>query len=618
MSAQATLAAAQACARTLLFDSLHIQRFVGAIPHVMLVVDQHPCTLQKVLVEGYCRVMDEWNGLPPSSAAEEALRLPLPASTPVPLGSSGLQLNEKARVSYSIAPFVASEFMEDMKRLQVFLRQCGRGGECGASGQQALKYLQPLPPAACVEAGKLCQQLLSGPSRELLVFILIQRSAFQNELQQYRLRLSLFDRGMRVVEHCHLDSMSEKADELARESPQYALADDQIFSYCRSCAFSPLVAEPLAKGIAEAIDYHAWARGDTGAPSSLPPPSLAAAMGVKGIWECYDPQIFTYNGASGAKLSEGMTKEDYQRHMNAPVTGVGAPLEIICRDQSKKLAFTGGMEDCLANTGFYAAAVSPERNDVTAHRERFRVEAEEEAEPEVAAPKPLEEVRGRMKKKEYLEMLRQKGLKPNKPAPQDERGDEGMSRLGEETGSRISSSIGGTFPIGEVISESFDLSKLNGVCDVFAYPDTSKNVAFAKPQPFQLTIDAGRVVHVSGGAPRDFVDLWTLVKQTEKDCYVRELGIGLNPYVGPKHVLADVTSFERQWGVHLSLGLRHPLFVKQSGKCNPDGSKAEAVAISGPVVKRKAGKYHIDVFVDAHSLRCGGFEINFHMPVLVG
>lgn len=55
-------------------------------------------------------------------------------------------------------------------------------------------------------------------------------------------------------------------------------------------------------------------------------------------------------------------------------------------------------------------------------------------------------------------------------------------------GSCINSSIGGTFPIGEVITEAFDLSQLNGVCDVFAFPDPDKNVAMCKPAPFEMVI----------------------------------------------------------------------------------------------------------------------------------
>lgn len=70
-------------------------------------------------------------------------------------------------------------------------------------------------------------------------------------------------------------------------------------------------------------------------------------------------------------------------------------------------------------------------------------------------------------------------------------------------------------------------------------------------------------------------------------------------------------------GVHLSLGQRHPLFVKQAGKCNADGSVAEGVNVKGPVLKRKAGKYHIDIFVDAAALRMGELYVDFTRGIAV-
>eukprot|EP00796_Vickermania_ingenoplastis_P005617 gene5617-4036_t len=623
MSAAATLAAAQACARTLLFDSTHLERFTGAVPHVMLIVDALPCALQKTLVEGYRRALDGWAGTPTGPARADSMLIPLTAGAPAPCGSAGLLQSPAACVSYSVAPFAAATFMSDVEHLQTFLRQCG-GGSAPAAFREAFDavahLLQPLGGAP-VPSPALCEALRCGPSRELLAFVLIQRSAFQNELQQYRLRLRLFDRGMRVVEHCHLHDMSAPADRHAAAGDvEAALCEDQVFSYCRSCAFRPSVAEPFARAIADAIDANAWERDGDGAALPPPPPTLGAALQRSDIWECFDPDLFTYGGVAGSALAAQPCGSlvEFEERMRRRVTGVGAPLRIQCRDPSKALVFTGGMEDCLTNTGFYTAALDPARNDAAAHRVRFRLEAPDAAPPLEA---PSAAVHGRMKKRDYIAMCRQTGQKPNKPGPsgeEDHQVEEGMSRrAGPEEGSRMSSSIGGTFPIGEVISESFDLAKLNGVCDVFAYPDTDKNVAFARPAAFEIVIDAGRVVSLGSNAPADFVDLWSLVRQTEQECYVRELGIGLNPYVGLQHILADVTSFERQWGVHLSLGLRHPLFVKQNRKRNADGTPVESVKVDGPVVKRRAGKYHIDVFVDAASISCGAFKMDFTTPIRV-
>jgi hypothetical protein len=140
----------------------------------------------------------------------------------------------------------------------------------------------------------------------------------------------------------------------------------------------------------------------------------------------------------------------------------------------------------------------------------------------------------------------------------------------------------------------------------------------SRPTPFTITIEKGVVTQVSDGTPAEFLDLLSLVRQVEGDCYVRELGIGLNPYVGLTHVVSDVTTFERQWGIHLSLGQRHPLFVKQRARCNTDGSVATGVHVAGPVLKRKAGKYHIDVFIDAAQLRMADvFSIDFTKGIAI-
>lgn len=56
-----SIASAKACAQTMLFQNLAINSFTGAIPHVVLVVDKHPLVLQKVLVEGYLRAIEEYN-----------------------------------------------------------------------------------------------------------------------------------------------------------------------------------------------------------------------------------------------------------------------------------------------------------------------------------------------------------------------------------------------------------------------------------------------------------------------------------------------------------------------------------------------------------------------------
>lgn len=739
----ATIRAARACASTLLFHSLRLHAFQGAVPHVLVVVDRVPCVQQKAVVEGYVQVLRAYqqqgaaylgtrhddvldcamaepdNTTAPHKSNEGELFISLKPDTETPCGSAGFTATAPSApslasangadagaaptpLSYSVMPFDSEDFLEVVKRLQRFFRHCG-DGQCSAhaaapADAASITSATNTPAlvaaprwseekfaheyaALCPLLGPLrassgeplegesavaehdpesfdqvrCTALYTGPSRELLGCILVQQNAFQNEMKRYRLRLSLFDLGLRVAEHCHLLIMSTEADRLAAEGRyREALAEDQVYSYARSCAFRPEQAQTLAKAISDAIDLHSWRRagGDASAdgtavhsasqPSPPPPPaSFTEALHNDELRAIFNPGALHWGASTNSVTASSADHIDVEAVLHQPIYGPGVPLSIVSRDPAKVLTFSGGMEDCLTNTGYYVAAYVPARNDVARHRERFQlamaadtdsvaVAAPAKAEAEAAATKDEQVseagsstagVHGRLKKKDYLASLKAKGQKPNKRHPDSDEDEDGaLGRHGSSVpaGSCISNSIGGTFPIGEVISESFDLSQLNGTCDVFAYPDVFKKVTMSRPVPFTMTIERGVVTHISDGAPVEFVDLLSLVRQVEGDCYVRELGIGLNPYVGLSHVVSDVTTFERQWGIHISLGQRHPLFVKQRARCNADGSVATGVHVEGPVLKRKAGKYHIDVFVDAAQLTMRDvFSIDFTKGIAI-
>ncbi|CCW68820.1 unnamed protein product [Phytomonas sp. Hart1] len=695
MSAITTIHAARECARTLLFESLRIDAFKGAVPHVLLVVDSTPCVQQKALIEGYHQILEEYNNRAKNAnQLEEASRgntlISMNHAVPTPCGSSSLFSPSNVRVradggssiSYSIVPFSRFSFVKDVKRLQSFFRHCGEGAAFHSQAEatsdaaaaparwadekflrtlnELAAYLQPLSASGAPhsadekealddnESCPLVRQLspneaaelyasLRGPKaplRELLGVILIQRNAFQTELKQYRLRLSLFDMGLRVAEHCHLECMSVKADALAADGRFVeALKEDQVYSYARSCSLRPSIVESIGKAIADSIDSLSWRRpsweNGEDAKVSLPSPeSLKNCIQDTSVWELLKSGSIAWkgleDGVGGKKQALGNRGGVLG---DEPICGVGEPLRIVCKeDPEHVLVFSGGMESCLMNTGHYPAAGEATRNDVHAHRRRFANTTDDElldgaggsTSPEPSPTTGTVE-RGALKKKEYLAMLKQKGQKPNK-APQIDSDDDEHSTLTrrtcntsatEATGSRITASIGGTFPIGEVITESFDLSKLNGTCEVFAFPDHFKHVTLSIPKPFLMTIEGGHVASVSEDAPDEFIDMLSLVRQSEGECWVRELGIGLNPFTGLLHILSDVTSFERQWGIHLSLGKRHPLFVKQKACRNADGSISAEVQVEGPVLKRKEGKYHIDVFINAAKLIMGDLEVDF-------
>ena len=314
-----------------------------------------------------------------------------------------------------------------------------------------------------------------GASGSPTACVLIQPSAFQNELKKYRLRLQLFEMGLRVAEHAHLSGMP---------------TDDEVRHYLAACTF----------------------------------------VGAEAKMSCERVM----------KFIEPCTEE---------AEGLHRALTVVSRDGSK-LTYSGVLEKPLSNDGCYALALQNE--------ETSRLSG---------------------------------GIHPETS---------GCTGKAKQHVSVVGSTVGGTFPVGEVITEACDLGTVNGVASFFAYPNTDKKVCLTA-DPFQLTVERGIVTNASSNTPAAVHELLDLVRSVDKEPYVRELGIGVNPHLGKKAILSDVTAFERQWGVHVSLGKRHPLFVKQQAKCRV-----------GPALRRKDGVFHIDLFLDAASIEvegCGSMEM---------
>jgi aminopeptidase len=143
--------------------------------------------------------------------------------------------------------------------------------------------------------------------------------------------------------------------------------------------------------------------------------------------------------------------------------------------------------------------------------------------------------------------------------------------------------VGGTFPVGEVFSEPQHLDKINGKVMVFGFPNIERIVEI-HDEPFMLTIENGVVTDISKNAPKSFLQVFNIIKENEGHVIVREFGIGINPGMGRNKPLNDVTAFERQKGLHLSLGKKHTVFKK-------------------PQFKSKNTKFHIDMFVDVRTIQ---------------
>jgi hypothetical protein len=140
---------------------------------------------------------------------------------------------------------------------------------------------------------------------------------------------------------------------------------------------------------------------------------------------------------------------------------------------------------------------------------------------------------------------------------------------------------GTRFPVGEIISESLNLEKLNGEFLLYAFPDKRNILHFSKP--FKCYVKNGYLVRHEG--PEKFNEIIEMIKteHPEKKVMIRELGLGLNKHITREKYLNDVSSFERIEGVHLSLGMKHQIYAKKLY----------------PIYGRKFyQRYHLDVFLD--------------------
>lgn len=119
--------------------------------------------------------------------------------------------------------------------------------------------------------------------------------------------------------------------------------------------------------------------------------------------------------------------------------------------------------------------------------------------------------------------------------------------------------VGGTFPIGEVFTESRDFLRMNGSFMIYAYAggDFSVNMH----APFRVDVYEGVVVGWQEDAPKSFVDIVEAIKLYERPL-IREIGFGLNRAITRERYLQDITAFERILGMHLSMGEKHSVFKK--------------------------------------------------------
>ena len=140
---------------------------------------------------------------------------------------------------------------------------------------------------------------------------------------------------------------------------------------------------------------------------------------------------------------------------------------------------------------------------------------------------------------------------------------------------------GSRFPIGEIISEGLELSSLSGKVQVYAYPNTSQETKFV--EPFNCVIEKGFLISHDG--PEEFNEIVELIKteHPEGKVYVREFGLGLNRNIKRFGKISEPIAYERQEGLHFSLGMKHGIYDK---KLKP---------VYG---KKFYQRYHIDIYIN--------------------
>ncbi len=142
---------------------------------------------------------------------------------------------------------------------------------------------------------------------------------------------------------------------------------------------------------------------------------------------------------------------------------------------------------------------------------------------------------------------------------------------------RQMNNVGGQFPIGEVFTESKELTSLNGRTKIIAFGDINYKVKVLST-PITIIIENGQLVATENTTDA-FEAVLAMIKEQEDVVWVRELGLGLNRAFSPEKWVSDMGTFERMCGIHLSLGAKHGIYGKEG-------------------FKRNSGKFHIDVMID--------------------
>ncbi|MDD3145313.1 MAG: hypothetical protein PHV23_04350 [Candidatus Gracilibacteria bacterium] len=154
----------------------------------------------------------------------------------------------------------------------------------------------------------------------------------------------------------------------------------------------------------------------------------------------------------------------------------------------------------------------------------------------------------------------------------------GFEDMKLNTGNYEGKNRGGNLPIGENFTEAKIFDNVNGELTIYAFPDDKLQVEFC--DPFKIKIEKSIVTCNDPKCPDNFRKILEFIALSEQgEVMVRELGFGLNPGIGKNKRVADINTYERQKGFHMSIGKKHQIYRSKMHKT---------------VVQR----YHIDIFPD--------------------
>ncbi|MFT5284120.1 MAG: aminopeptidase [Planctomycetota bacterium] len=148
--------------------------------------------------------------------------------------------------------------------------------------------------------------------------------------------------------------------------------------------------------------------------------------------------------------------------------------------------------------------------------------------------------------------------------------------------------IGGQYPIGEVFTESKELTAVNGRVQISFFGDSEFRVN--KPaKPITLVVENGLVTDTVDSTP-ELDRVLDNIRASEGQVWLRELGFGMNRAFTQTRTVDDIGTFERMCGMHLSLGSKH-------------------VSYNKPEIRKKTARHHVDVFVLTGSVVLDGEQL---------